>query len=73
MAKLDNAQTSGMEDTSETKGSVQKNKFKYKLVSERNSTASENTEITSERKKEGIKLTIRISSRKKKPDCPHKL
>uniref|UniRef100_A0A8C6I3P8 Remodeling and spacing factor 1 n=1 Tax=Mus spicilegus TaxID=10103 RepID=A0A8C6I3P8_MUSSI len=70
VAKLDNAQTSGMEDTSETKGSVQKNKFKYKLVSERNSTASENTEITSERKKEGIKLTIRISSRKKKPDCP---
>ncbi|GAB1292345.1 Remodeling and spacing factor 1 [Apodemus speciosus] len=70
MAKLDNAQPSGVEDTSETKGSVQKNKFKYKLVSERNSTASENAEITSERKKEGIKLTIRISSRKKKPDCP---
>lgn len=70
MAKVDNAQTSGTEDTSQTKGSVQKTKCKYKLVSEGNSTASESTEITSERKKEGIKLTIRISSRKKKPDCP---
>ncbi|XP_055479273.1 remodeling and spacing factor 1 isoform X1 [Psammomys obesus] len=70
MANLDNAQASGMEDVSETKGSVQKSKFKYKLVPEGDSAASENTEITSERQKEGIKLTIRISSRKKKPDCP---
>ncbi|KAM5182891.1 remodeling and spacing factor 1 isoform 1-T1 [Callospermophilus lateralis] len=64
MDNLDN------EDPSETKGSVQKSKFKYKLVPEEETTASENTEITSERQKEGIKLTIRISSRKKKPDCP---
>lgn len=70
MASLDNAQASGLEDTSETKGSVQKNKFRYKLIPEGDSTSSENTEITSERQKEGIKLTIRISSRKKKPDCP---
>ncbi|XP_057611902.1 remodeling and spacing factor 1 [Chionomys nivalis] len=85
-ASLDTVQASGMEGTSETrkveaasldnvrasetKGSAQKNKFKYKLVPEGDSTASENTEITSERQKEGIKLTIRISSRKKKPDCP---
>lgn len=85
-ANLDNVQASGVEGTSETrkveaasldnvqasetKGSAQKNKFKYKLVPEGDSTASENTEITSERQKEGIKLTIRISSRKKKPDCP---
>lgn len=85
-ANLDNVQPSGVEGTSETrkveaasldnvqasetKGSAQKNKFKYKLVPEGDSTASENTEITSERQKEGIKLTIRISSRKKKPDCP---
>lgn len=85
-ANLDNIQASGVEGTSETrkveaasldnvqasdtKGSAQKNKFKYKLVPEGDSTASENTEITSERQKEGIKLTIRISSRKKKPDCP---
>nr|XP_045748650.1 remodeling and spacing factor 1 [Mirounga angustirostris] len=67
---LDNAQTSGTEDHSETKGSTQKSKFKYKLVPEEETTASENTEITSERQKEGIKLTIRISSRKKKPDSP---
>lgn len=67
---LDNAQTSGTEDPSEAKSSVQKSKFKYKLVPEEETTASENTEITSERQKEGIKLTIRISSRKKKPDCP---
>ncbi|CAH6792651.1 Rsf1 [Phodopus roborovskii] len=70
MASVDNAQASGMEDPSETKGSVQKNKFRYKLITEGDSTASESTEITSERQKEGIKLTIRISSRKKKPDCP---
>ncbi|XP_073938486.1 remodeling and spacing factor 1 isoform X2 [Castor canadensis] len=70
MDNLDNAQTSGVEDSSETKGSMQKSKFKYKLVPEEESTGSENTEITSERQKEGIKLTIRISSRKKKPDCP---
>ncbi|XP_008842430.1 remodeling and spacing factor 1 [Nannospalax galili] len=69
-ASVDNGQTSPMEDLSETKGSVQKSKFKYKLVPEEDTTASENTEITSERQKEGIKLTIRISSRKKKPDCP---
>lgn len=86
MASLDTVQASSVEGTSETrkveaasldtvqasetKGSAQKNKFKYKLVPEGDSTASESTEITSERQKEGIKLTIRISSRKKKPDCP---
>ncbi|KAL1765595.1 remodeling and spacing factor 1 [Sigmodon hispidus] len=70
MAGLDNVQDSGVECTSETKGSVQKNKYKYKLIPEGDSTAAENTEITSERQKEGIKLTIRISSQKKKPDCP---
>uniref|UniRef100_A0A8D2CZS7 Remodeling and spacing factor 1 n=1 Tax=Sciurus vulgaris TaxID=55149 RepID=A0A8D2CZS7_SCIVU len=70
MDNVDNVQTSGIGDPSETKGSVQKSKFKYKLVPEEETTASENTEITSERQKEGIKLTIRISSRKKKPDCP---
>ncbi|KAK2101030.1 respiration factor rsf1 [Saguinus oedipus] len=70
---LDSAHTSGAEEPSETKGSMQKSKFKYKLVPEEETTASENTEITSERQKEGIKLTIRISSRKKKPDSPHKV
>ncbi|XP_045433621.1 remodeling and spacing factor 1 isoform X4 [Pipistrellus kuhlii] len=73
MDSLDNAQTSGAEDPSDTKGSVQKNKFKYKLIPEEETTASENTEITSERQKEGIKLTIRISSRKKKPESPPKI
>ncbi|XP_032151807.1 remodeling and spacing factor 1 isoform X2 [Sapajus apella] len=73
MDNLDNAQTSGVEEPSETKGSMQKSKFKYKLVPEEETTASENTEITSERQKEGIKLTIRISSRKKKPDSPPKV
>ncbi|EPY75768.1 remodeling and spacing factor 1 [Camelus ferus] len=70
---LNNAQTSGTDDPSETKGSIQKSKFKYKLIPEEDTTASENTEITSERQKEGIKLTIRISSRKKKPDSPPKI
>ncbi|XP_036180773.1 remodeling and spacing factor 1 isoform X7 [Myotis myotis] len=70
MDNLDNAQTSGAEDPSDTKGSMQKNKVKYKLIPEEETTAPENTEITSERQKEGIKLTIRISSRKKKPESP---
>ncbi|XP_054580565.1 remodeling and spacing factor 1 isoform X4 [Eptesicus fuscus] len=73
MDNLDNAQTSGAEDPSDTKGSMQKNKFKYKLIPEEETTAPENTEITSERQKEGIKLTIRISSRKKKPESPPKI
>ncbi|KAL4695917.1 hypothetical protein H8957_001774 [Semnopithecus entellus] len=73
MDNLDNAQTSGIEEPSETKGSMQKSKFKYKLVPEEVATASENTEITSERQKEGIKLTIRISSRKKKTESPPKV
>ncbi|KAK1336149.1 hypothetical protein QTO34_003951 [Cnephaeus nilssonii] len=73
MENLDNAQTSGAEDPSDTKGSMQKNKFKYKLIPEEETTAPENTEITSERQKEGIKLTIRISSRKKKPESPPKI
>lgn len=50
-----------------------KNKFKYKLIPEEETTGPENTEITSERQKEGIKLTIRISSRKKKPESPPKI
>ncbi|KAM6157887.1 remodeling and spacing factor 1 isoform 2-T2 [Rhynchocyon petersi] len=70
---LNNTQASGGEDSSEIKGSVQKSKFKYKLIPEDGTTASENREITSERQKEGIKLTIRISSRKKKPDSPSKV
>ncbi|KAM7085848.1 remodeling and spacing factor 1 isoform 3-T3 [Molossus nigricans] len=70
MDNPDNAQTSGAEDSSETKGSMQKSKFKYKLIPDEETTGTENTEITSERQKEGIKLTIRISSRKKKPESP---
>lgn len=73
MDNLDNAQTSGTEESSETKGSMQKSKFKCQLIPEEDTTASENTEITSERQKEGIKLTIRISSRKKKPDSTSKV
>ncbi|XP_006865055.1 PREDICTED: remodeling and spacing factor 1 [Chrysochloris asiatica] len=70
---LNNVQAGGIEDSSETKGSIQKSKFKYKLIPEEETPASENREITSERQKEGIKLTIRISSRKKKPDSPSKI
>ncbi|XP_049632187.1 remodeling and spacing factor 1 [Suncus etruscus] len=62
----------GLGELPESKSSVQKSKFKYKLIPEED-TVSENTEITSERQKEGIKLTIRISSRKKKPESPPKI
>ncbi|XP_054974582.1 remodeling and spacing factor 1 isoform X2 [Sorex araneus] len=67
------SQTTNTEEPSETKSSMQKSKFKYKLIPEEETTVSESTEITSERQKEGIKLTIRISSRKKKPESPPKI
>ncbi|XP_075775613.1 remodeling and spacing factor 1 isoform X1 [Pelodiscus sinensis] len=68
------AQISNADECSETnkESAVQKNKFKYKLVSEENICVTDNKEITSERQKEGIKLTIRISNKKKKPDPPPK-
>ncbi|XP_074839224.1 remodeling and spacing factor 1 isoform X2 [Carettochelys insculpta] len=72
--KQDNTQISNVEESSETDKEcvVQKSKFKCKLVSEENICVTDNKEITSERQKEGIKLTIRISNRKKKPDPPPK-
>uniref|UniRef100_A0A8C3UF29 Remodeling and spacing factor 1 n=1 Tax=Catharus ustulatus TaxID=91951 RepID=A0A8C3UF29_CATUS len=70
--KLDDAHASNLEDSSEGKkeSPEPKSKFKYKLVSEEETCATENKEITSERQKEGIKLTIRISSRKRKTETP---
>ncbi|NWU93419.1 RSF1 factor, partial [Upupa epops] len=70
--RSDDAHISNLEDSSESKkeSPVSKSKFKYKLVSEEGSCATDNKEITSERQKEGIKLTIRISSRKRKAETP---
>lgn len=70
--KLDDAHASNQEDSSESKkeSPEPKSKFKYKLVSEEETCVTENKEITSERQKEGIKLTIRISSRKRKTETP---
>ncbi|XP_015682770.1 remodeling and spacing factor 1 [Protobothrops mucrosquamatus] len=55
----------------ETKKESVKSKCKYKLISEEDSSLTENREITSERQKDGIKLTIRISSRKKTDPLPN--
>uniref|UniRef100_A0A8D0ET41 Remodeling and spacing factor 1 n=1 Tax=Strix occidentalis caurina TaxID=311401 RepID=A0A8D0ET41_STROC len=70
--RLDDAHASNLEDNSESKkeSPVTKSKFKYKLVSEEEGGGTDNKEITSERQKEGIKLTIRISSRKRKTETP---
>ncbi|XP_009956442.1 PREDICTED: remodeling and spacing factor 1-like, partial [Leptosomus discolor] len=70
--RLDDAHASNLEDSSDSKkeSPVPKSKFKYKLVSEEESCATDNKELTSERQKEGIKLTIRISSRKRKTETP---
>lgn len=70
--RLDDAHASNLEDSSESKkeSPPPKSKFKYKLVSEEGSCATDNKELTSERQKEGIKLTIRISSRKRKTETP---
>lgn len=62
--KLDHVQSS-VEEPSEAKKESLKSKCKYKLISEEEGSLTENREITSERQKDGIKLTIRISSRKK--------
>nr|XP_028581744.1 remodeling and spacing factor 1 isoform X2 [Podarcis muralis] len=67
--KLGNAQSSA-EEPPETKKEPVKSKCKYKLISEEESSLAENREITSERQKDGIKLTIRISSRKKTDPPP---
>ncbi|XP_053161419.1 remodeling and spacing factor 1 isoform X2 [Hemicordylus capensis] len=67
--KLGNAQSS-VEEPLETKKEPVKSKCKYKLISEEDSALTENREITSERQKDGIKLTIRISSRKKTDPLP---
>ncbi|XP_066475985.1 remodeling and spacing factor 1 isoform X2 [Tiliqua scincoides] len=67
--KLDSVQSS-VEEPSETKKESVKSKCKYKLISEEESSLTENREITSERQKDGIKLTIRISSRKKTDPLP---
>ncbi|NWW87543.1 RSF1 factor, partial [Rhynochetos jubatus] len=70
--RLGDAHASNLEESSESKkeSPLPKSKFKYKLVSEEESCATDNKEITSERQKEGIKLTIRISSRKRKAETP---
>ncbi|NWH61345.1 RSF1 factor, partial [Geococcyx californianus] len=70
--QLEDAHASNLEDSSDNKkeSPLSKSKFKYKLVSEEESCATDNKEITSERQKEGIKLTIRISSRKRKAETP---
>lgn len=67
--KLDNAQSS-VEEPTETKKELVKSKCKYKLISEEESSLTENRELTSERQKDGIKLTIRISSKKKTDPLP---
>nr|XP_016852067.1 PREDICTED: LOW QUALITY PROTEIN: remodeling and spacing factor 1 [Anolis carolinensis] len=69
-SKQGNAQSSVEEEPLEPKKEPAKNKCKYKLVPEEDSSLTENREITSERQKEGIKLTIRISSRKKTTASP---
>lgn len=64
---------SAVEDPPEAKKEPAKSKGKFKLISEDESSLTENREITSERQKDGIKLTIRISSRKKTdPPLPPK-
>lgn len=67
----DNSQSS-LEAPSEAKKEPAKSKCKYKLLSDEDGSLTENREITSERQKEGIKLTIRISSRKKTDPPPSK-
>ncbi|XP_069496069.1 remodeling and spacing factor 1 [Ambystoma mexicanum] len=52
----------------EKKVPVSRNKTKHKLPSEDENSETESKEMTSERQKDGLKLTIRIANRKKKPE-----
>ncbi|KAJ1120081.1 hypothetical protein NDU88_008258, partial [Pleurodeles waltl] len=54
---------------SEKKTPLYKSKTKHRLPSEEENSGTESKEMTSERQKDGLKLTIRIANRKKKPDA----
>ncbi|XP_030055943.1 remodeling and spacing factor 1 [Microcaecilia unicolor] len=70
IAEEGSAKVSDEEATKEA-AVLPRSKVKFKLIEEENSV-TESKEITSERQKDGIKLTIRISNRKKIPEVAQK-
>lgn len=69
---LESVQVSNKEIPSKTekKTTLSKSRAKHRLPSEEENSGTESKEMTSERQKDGLKLTIRIANRKKKPDAP---
>ncbi|XP_063807363.1 remodeling and spacing factor 1 isoform X2 [Pseudophryne corroboree] len=68
--KVDGTASAEQEKTSEKPSLVSKNKHKLKPVPEDENSGPESKEMTSERQKDGIKLTIRISSKRRRPELP---
>ncbi|XP_056417226.1 remodeling and spacing factor 1 [Hyla sarda] len=58
------------EKTSVKPSSVSRSKNKLKAITEEENSGSEGKEMTSERQKDGIKLTIRISNKRRRPELP---
>ncbi|XP_078514626.1 remodeling and spacing factor 1 [Lissotriton helveticus] len=69
---LESVQVSNKEilPKTEKKTPLFKSRAKHRLPSEEENSGTESKEMTSERQKDGLKLTIRIANRKKKPDAP---
>ncbi|KAG8539048.1 hypothetical protein GDO81_021551, partial [Engystomops pustulosus] len=56
--------------SSEKSSLISRSKNKLKAITEEENSGSEGKEMTSERQKDGIKLTIRISNKRRRPELP---
>ncbi|XP_069825827.1 remodeling and spacing factor 1 [Dendropsophus ebraccatus] len=64
------AEEAEQEKTTEKPSLLSRSKNKLKAVTEEENSGSEGKEMTSERQKDGIKLTIRISNKRRRPELP---
>ncbi|XP_018425190.1 PREDICTED: remodeling and spacing factor 1 [Nanorana parkeri] len=62
--------TEGKDKISEKPSLLSRNKRRLDPVAEEDNSGPESKEMTSERQKDGIKLTIRISNKKRRPELP---
>ncbi|KAM8977682.1 remodeling and spacing factor 1 [Pelodytes ibericus] len=70
--QTDDTPNSEMEKSSKTEKQVPllKSRHRHKMAAEDENSGAENKEMTSERQKDGLKLTIRISSKRKRTEQP---
>ncbi|CAI9535894.1 unnamed protein product [Staurois parvus] len=62
--------TDSKDKISEKLSLLSRNKHRLEPMAEEDNSGSESKEMTSERQKDGIKLTIRISNKKRRPELP---